>query len=172
MVPEQFDILDHSGNQTGITQNKGEPLNSGQYYLGVHVYLFNSSGEFLIQQRALDKKFLPGGWDIVAEHTMAGETSVESAIRGVQEELGISIPSADMLFVGRIFRHEMHHITDVYFAQISTAINELVLQPTEVIVAKFISKEEMATLVEQMHYRPEDYKKLVLQHIWDGVALQ
>ena len=128
---EQFDILDGQGNPTGYAANKGADLDAGQYYLGVHVYVrIATTGEFLVQQRALDKKFLPGGWDIVAEHTMAGETSLESAVRGVHEELGISIPCANMKLVGRIFRHEMNHITDIYFTQAEFELNDLIIQPT------------------------------------------
>jgi len=163
---EQFDILDAQGNPTGLMANKGAPLGNGQYYLGVHVYVQNAtSGEFLLQRRALDKKFLPGGWDIVCEHTIAGETSLESAVRGVHEELGLSISNTDFRLAGRLFWHEDNHIVDIYFVQTEFELSELTLQPTEVIAAKFITKSEMAALVNEMHYRPAKYRELVLQHL-------
>ena len=74
---EQFDILDRNGNPKGLTACKGSALSYGEYYLGTHAYIFDSSPEFLIQQRSYDKAFLPGGWDVHLEHAIAGETSTE-----------------------------------------------------------------------------------------------
>ena len=59
---EQFDIIDRNGIPIGLLANKGTLLQRGQYYLGVHAYIFNSSKEFLVQQRSFTKEFLPGGW--------------------------------------------------------------------------------------------------------------
>ena len=162
---EQFDILDINGNPTGILADKGTALNSGQYYLCTHVYVFNSAMDFLIQQRSFDKKFLPGGWDICLEHTIAGETSLECAVRGLEEELGISAPKNGVCFVKRFIWEEDNHIVDVYFLQMEFDISKLILPPNEVIGAKAISKSEMLTLIENMYYRPEKYKQFLIREI-------
>jgi len=162
---EQFDILDKNGIFMGRTANKGTPLPPGQYYLGTHVYLFNSKNEFLLQQRALDKKFLPGGWDIHCEHTMAGETSIECAIRGLQEELGLTVVEANFRFMKRFTWEEDHHFVDIYFLQTEFDITKLTLPPNEVIGAKAISLAEMIVLIENMHYRPSEYREFILSEI-------
>jgi len=162
---EQFDILDRNGNPTGILADKGSALKPGQYYLGTHVYVFNSAMEFLIQQRSYDKKFLPGGWDICLEHTIAGETSLDCAVRGLQEEIGLTVPATCLRFVQRFIWEEDNHIVDVYFLQAAFDISKLILPPSEVIGAKAISKAEMLALVENMYYRPEEYKR----EIWNEI---
>jgi len=162
---EQFDILDKNGNVTGLVAEKGSQLNKGQYYLGTHVYVFNSSLEFLLQQRAYDKKFLPGGWDVHLEHAIAGETSIECAIRGLEEEIGLVASKDGIRFLNRLVWDAYNHIIDVYFLQTDFDISKLSIQESEVIGLKAISKAEMLKLVEKMDYRPEEYRQLMLDGI-------
>ncbi|MEN6314443.1 MAG: NUDIX domain-containing protein [Clostridiaceae bacterium] len=162
---EQFDILNKNGEPTGITANKGTKLKDRQYYLGVHAYIYNSSNEFLLQQRAFSKAFLPGSWDIHMGHVVAGETSREGIIREIQEEIGLSFPQNDVHFVGRVFWESYHHIIDIYFLKIDFNISELSLQSEEVIGTKVISITDMLTLVSNMHYRPNEYREIVMNEI-------
>jgi len=61
---EQFDILDKTGCKTGLVANKGAQLAQWQYYLGVHVYVYNHAKEFLVQQRAYDRRNKPRGFRV------------------------------------------------------------------------------------------------------------
>jgi len=160
-MAEQFDILDINGAPTGITADKGTQLKDGQFYLGVHVYIYSSAGEFLLQQRSYNKNFLPGGWDVILEHVMAGESSMDGAIRGVKEEVGLSISESDIRFAGRLIWNAYHHIIDVYFAKADFDVNELSLQNEEVIGAKMVSKNDMLELVSKMDYRPVEYRQFI-----------
>jgi len=162
---EQFDILDVTGKPTGITADKGTKLQDGQYYLGIHVYVYNSCGKFLLQQRSYNKKFLPGGWDILCEHVIAGETSREGALRGLREEIGLHVPEADLHFVERMRWEADHHIVDIYFAKADFTPDELTLQSSEVISAKMVSLEEMLALISQMDYRPTEYRQFMKEFL-------
>ena len=147
---EQFDILDKNGCPIGATADKGMPLDNGQYYLGTHAYIFNSKNEFLLQQRALDKDFLPGGWDIHMGRVTAGETSKEGIIREIKEEIGLTFPAHKIRFVGRVIREIYHHIIDLYFLQIDFELDKLNLQKKEVIGVKSVCAGEMLALVSSM----------------------
>lgn len=162
---EKFDILDENGKVTGEIADKGTVLHDGQYYLGVHAYIYNSSNEFLLQQRAFDKDFLPGEWDIHLGHVIAGETSKDGMIREIEEELGLVFPNNKMRFIKRVFWGIYNHIIDIYFLNIDFNIDELSLQPNEVIGVKKVSKEYMLSLVSDMYYRPEEYREIVLNEI-------
>lgn len=162
---EQFDILNKKGEPTGLTAVKGANLKDGQYYLGVHAYIYNSSNEFLLQQRAFNKVFLPGGWDIHMGHVIAGETSKEGIIREIQEEIGLSPLQDDVHFVERVFWEIYHHIIDIYFLKIDFNISQLSLQREEVIGVKAISMDDMVNLVSNMHYRPNQYRGIVKNEI-------
>ena len=67
-------------------------MQSGDYHLVIHVCIFNSKNELLIQRRHPDKIGWPGIWDIsAAGSALQDEDSRMAAIREVKEELGIEI---------------------------------------------------------------------------------
>ncbi|MCL2372623.1 MAG: NUDIX domain-containing protein [Defluviitaleaceae bacterium] len=160
---EQFDILNRDGSHTGRTANKGTKLQNCQYYLGTHAYVYNSKIEFLLQKRAYSKSFQPGTWDICAEHTVAGETSVDCVRRGLQEELGLAV--AEVGVPTRQMWDEHNHTVDVYFIKHDFKLDKLTLQAEEVAEAKTATRTEMLALIEQMHFRPAEYRDAMREKI-------
>lgn len=56
----------------------------------IHVVVFNSKGEFLLQKRSLEKEQFPGLWTSSASgHIAKGQTPKEAAIRELEEEVGL-----------------------------------------------------------------------------------
>ena len=54
------------------------------------VFVFNSKGELLLQQRAFSKYHSPGLWtNTCCSHPRAGETTLEAASRRLMEEMGM-----------------------------------------------------------------------------------
>ena len=51
----------------------------------------NEKGELLLQKRAANKKQNPNKWGVCAGHIDAGETVEVSAIRELEEELGLKV---------------------------------------------------------------------------------
>ncbi|MCL2771786.1 MAG: NUDIX domain-containing protein [Oscillospiraceae bacterium] len=163
---ELFDFLDINGNPTGIVLEKGATLKDGQYYLGIHAYIFNSGFEFLIQRRSYNKSFAPGIWDIHLGHMIAGESSVECMIREVKEEIGLNINCNDICAVKRFFWDEKdRHIVDIYFIRKEYDLDKIILQKDEVIAVKKIAGKEMTDMIRNMDYRPCEYRNIVLEEI-------
>jgi len=50
-----------------------------------------NTGKYLVSQRCADKDIDPLKWETVAGHAIAGETSLDAAIREVYEEVGITL---------------------------------------------------------------------------------
>ena len=89
---EYWDIYDENRNKTGRIHRRGDEMQSGDYHLVIHVCIFNSKNELLIQRRHPDKIGWPGIWDIsAAGSALQDEDSRMAAIREVKEELGIEI---------------------------------------------------------------------------------
>jgi|SRR5579859_51432 len=158
---EVFDILDRDGHPTGSVAPKGSALQDGQFYLGVHVYLCNARGEYLLQKRVNTKAFLPGGWEVHMGHAMAGETPVMALKREISEEIGIQVEDHEIESIMRLTWDEYHHIVDVFWICKDVALDEVKLQESEVEAIKYVSKTEMLELVKRMTYRPEAYRKTV-----------
>ncbi|WP_346936586.1 NUDIX domain-containing protein [Clostridium sp.] len=160
---EYFDILNRDGSKSGKIAPKDEELLEGQYDLGVHAYIHNSKGEFLIQKRAKTKQFLPGGGDIHMGHVMAGETSKEAIIREVDEELGIKIDN--IAFIKRVLWEKYNHFIDIFVLCKDINISDLTIQKSELDDVKFISAEEMINLIKSMDYKPEEYRTFMNDYI-------
>ena len=63
----------------------------GLLHRAVAVFLLNSSGEILLQQRSLSDDWLPGRWTIsTTGHVRAGENPSDASVRELKEELGIA----------------------------------------------------------------------------------
>ena len=90
MSIEIWDVLDENGALTGKTALRGKGvLKSGEYHLVVHIWIVSSTGMFLIQRRADDKKLMPGEWAATGGAAISGEDSFAAAKRELFEELGI-----------------------------------------------------------------------------------
>ena len=82
--------------------SRGDEFAKDAHTCVVHVCVFNTKGEMLIQQRQPFKTTWPGLWDLsIGGHIEAGETSEDSAERELFEELGIK----------RDFSNERPHFT-------------------------------------------------------------
>lgn len=62
----------------------------GLQHRGVHVFLFTRDRKMLVQKRSVDRAASPSALDCsVSEHVKAGESYLNAAIRGIQEEMGL-----------------------------------------------------------------------------------
>ncbi|MBI4149223.1 NUDIX domain-containing protein, partial [Candidatus Woesearchaeota archaeon] len=78
---------------------RGKSWNHRLIHRGVAVLITNSNGKILVHKRSKNKKIYPGYYDIFfGGWTSYGETYKESAVREVQEELGIKEIKLHFLF--------------------------------------------------------------------------
>ncbi len=166
---ERFDLYTADGRRTGRTAAKGAACGEDEYDLGVHLYLYDSKGRFLLQKRSLDKSFLPGQWEIHMGHAMAGETGQGAVLREAGEELGIKLSPESLVHVARCVWKGDHHLVDVFFCHADLELTDLQLQKEEVLDAKWITKEEMAQFVQAMEYRPMEYRETVLGYLSQAI---
>jgi len=93
-MKELWDIVDEHGRRTGRTICAGEKMNAGDYHPAVSVWVRNSQGEYLISQRAPDMGSAAGMWDTTSGSVVAGEESLQAAVRETKEELGVDLDPA------------------------------------------------------------------------------
>jgi len=61
---EKWDLYDKHRNKIAKQITRGDEMASDEFHLVVHVCIFNSKGEMLIQQRQPFKKGWSNLWDI------------------------------------------------------------------------------------------------------------
>lgn len=101
-MKEYFDIRDSAGNPTGEVKARSLVHRDGDIHGTSHVWLVRknkkSGYDVLLQKRSDDKDSFPGCYDISsAGHLPAGADYRESAVRELEEELGIAVSPEDLL---------------------------------------------------------------------------
>ena len=164
---ELIDVLDTAGAPAGQRKPKSDVHRDGDWHRAVHVWIIRSDGRLLLQRRSVRKENNPGLWDVsAAGHISAGESAVESAIREVEEELGLRLEPAELRHVatltessvlnaGTYIDNEFHEIFVVYR---DVDLRDLTLQESEVDEVKWVTVEEMKSFALVPH--PEEYELL------------
>lgn len=87
---ELFDIVNEHDEVIGRATRRECHTNKSLIHRSIHIGIFNSNGQILLQQRSLTKDTDPGLWCLSASgHVLSGHTYVDTAVRELQEELGI-----------------------------------------------------------------------------------
>ena len=142
---ELWDLYDRERNPLGRTHVRGEAFAEGEYYVCVEVWIRNSKGEFLIQKRHPNKK-AGNQWEFAGGGTLAGETTLQSAVREIGEEAGISAKAHEFTFFATYQRK--NYFLDLYLLRRDVDIKELVLQPEEVVDARWATEEDILKMIE------------------------
>ncbi|KAK4338159.1 hypothetical protein RND71_042646 [Anisodus tanguticus] len=151
---EYLDVLTKTGDKTGISKPRGDVHRDGDYHRAVHVWIFSESTEELLLQLRVDCCL----WDISsAGHVSAGESSLISAMRELQEELGITLPkdAFELIYVSiqnRTYKGTFNNeYDDVYLVTIIDPIplEAFTLQESTVSAVKYMSFEEYRRVLAQ-----------------------
>lgn len=150
---ESWDVYDIDRIKTGEKVLRGDKMHAGQYHIVVHVCIFNSKGEMLIQRRRETKENWPGMWDVsVGGSALEGENTREAAQRETFEELGLEIdlegrrPNLTVNF--------FPGFDDIYLLSADIALSALTLQEEEVSDVKYASKEDILRMIDSGEFIP------------------
>jgi isopentenyldiphosphate isomerase len=126
-MTEIWDIYDASGEKTGTTAERDNGLlPDRQYHIVVHIWLYNTDGELLIQKRADHVYWMPGKWAATGGSVISGEDSLTGAIRETQEELGLALSKDKFQLITRVLRRDS--LLDIWVAETSMGIDGYTLE--------------------------------------------
>ncbi len=114
---EQVILVNEKDEQTGVME-KMEAHRQALLHRAFSVFVFNSKGEMLLQQRAAGKYHSPGLWtNACCSHPRPGENTLAGAERRLQEELGFHIALHKIVdfiykagFDNGLTEHEFDHV--------------------------------------------------------------
>lgn len=148
-------LVDAQDNEIG-TMEKMEAHEKGALHRAFSLFIVNSKGEMLLQQRAQSKYHSPGLWtNACCSHPRQGEDLNQAVRRRTQEELGIQV-SPDYLFnftykatfSNGLVEHEFDHVFMARFSQ------DLEFNPDEVMAYKYV---DINDLLRDVEHSPELY---------------
>ena len=164
-MAEIIDLYNVDRELTGKTTIRGVHLEDGAYRMVIHVCIFNSKGEMLIQKRADDIVRWPSYWDVsVGGGARAGDTSRVAAERETAEEIGLYIDFSDRRPV--ITVNFADGFDDFYTVEKDVSLDELHLQAEEVADAKWASREEIEAMIDDGSFIP--YQKDLLGYLFSA----
>ena len=138
---EYWDLYNKERKKIDRIHTRGEPLEQGTYHIVVNVWIVNSKNEVLITQRHPQKKLWGGLWECSASGAViAGEDSLQGALRETKEEIGIDLFPSEAILIETIFRKD--DIRDTFLFKKDIRLDDLIFHPDEVINAKWVSKVE------------------------------
>lgn len=105
-----------------------------------------------MQQRMASAKKFPNLWGQTGGDVQSGESSWNCCVRESIEELGISPDINKSIWIGTFKRH--FDFVDVWLVYDDTLLSGLVLQPTEVQSAKWVSLDEISAMQKDGTFIP------------------
>lgn len=166
MIENEVILVDENDCAIG-TMEKMEAHEKAVLHRAISVFIVNSTGEWLLQQRTLDKYHSKGLWtNTSCSHPYPGETSIDAAHRRLMEEMGLKAELKEIFSF--TYKQELeNNLTEHEFDHVFLGItNELPkINPNEVMDYEYISFDKLEKDIES---HPENYTawfKLIFERV-------
>lgn len=121
-MEEQVILVDEQDNPVGLMP-KLEAHQKAVLHRAFSVFILNSKGELMLQQRAKHKYHSPGLWtNTCCSHQRQGETNIQAGMRRLQEEMGFTTDLKEIIsfiykapFDNGLTEHEFDHVLIGYY---------------------------------------------------------
>jgi isopentenyldiphosphate isomerase len=155
-----LEYVDENDNVLGVL-TRAEIHQFGYLHRAAHIFVFNTSGEIYIQLRSKNKDRHPLKLDSsAAGHVDPGETYEQTAKRELYEELGLTDPVRNVLFVKSSAMTDNEHVA-LFVAMTQSSIKP---NPLEISWGDFLSPNE---LTAKMSFQPEDFVPAFI-YLWNA----
>ncbi len=161
---EKFDILNYKYEKTGKIGNRSDKLKEGEYRVIVHLCIFNSNGEMLIQKRNRNKSTWPGRWDVTCGGAaITGESASDAIARELYEELGLTHDFSKERPCISI--HYYEGVDENYLIIKDIDLKDVLFKDNEVEEVKYVTKEELLKIYDNDQF--VFYKRSFLEMFFD-----
>lgn len=146
---EDIGIVDENDHVISkSTRKKVHASGQGRHRVAC-VLVFNANGELLLQKRSATVNMYPNCWTVSsAGHVGYGDTYIATAVRELNEEVGIEVTQGDLKLIGKLNiplpgDDEMWQVYKYVTDQETFSV-----QRDEVSATKFVSLETLKRMVE------------------------
>jgi isopentenyldiphosphate isomerase len=158
---EYIDLYDEKMNPLNKTIPRNKMRNQKDFFFIVHIWIQNAKGEYLIQKRNKKTDNTPFMWATTMGVVESKKTSLEAAIQEVREELGLHYQKKDFTHIARYKTSSSYanHFTDVFVIHDEINIEDVIVQESELIEVKFVSKKTLNDMINTGTFW--NYKKML-----------
>ena len=153
---EKVILVDHSNRELGTMEKMEAHRNGGTLHRAFSIFIFNSTGDMLLQRRALSK-YHSGGLltNTCCSHPRPGEDIYQAGSRRLKEEMGMQC-AVQEIFCFEYKAHLDGDITEWEYDHVLVGKSDSVpkINPTEVADFQYVAVEE---LLLDLQSHPEKY---------------
>lgn len=155
MTEELVVLVDEKDQQTGLKE-KMEAHQKALLHRAFSIFLFNSKGQMMLQQRAWNKYHSPGLWtNTCCSHPRHNETLEQATQRRLNEEMGLQCAMSkafDFIYRADVGQGLTEHEFDHVFIGTTDLLPHI--NPDEVASWKYMDIDELESHMQQ---NPEQY---------------
>jgi isopentenyl-diphosphate delta-isomerase len=138
---ELLEVVDGKNKSLAVCPKK-QILNQALPHKIVLVLVYDQLKSLYIQQRSFKQELYPGYWDVsAAGHVRAGESKEDSALRELNEELGITGVKLHLLYEIQASQKTDNTYISIFFCKLKNLV--LLPNPKELEQGVFMEKHEL-----------------------------
>ena len=146
---ELLDIADEFGNLTGEVMEREKAHDLNLLHWEISVYIINNKKQVLLQKRAATKRYNPNKWGSCAGHVLSGETLEDTALREIEEEIGLKFTKEDLKILDKMQvrkRDNNSHIARSFYVVCNKDIFNI--QKEELSEVKWFNIEDVINMIK------------------------
>lgn len=166
---EYFDLYDYKGIKINKKMTRGSQMKKGEYHKVVHIWIRNSLGEYLVQQRNKASDINPYQWAPTAGAVSSGEEPLLAAMRETEEEIGLKLTTDELNHLDTFFVENdySNYIVEIYLVNKDVVIEDLILDNVEVKAISYKTKAQIFKMIDANTFW--DFLKYLPEYDYFGV---
>jgi isopentenyl-diphosphate delta-isomerase len=169
-MADELILVDRNDNELG-SEDKMEAHEKGKLHRAFSIFVFNSKGEMLLQQRAMTKYHCGGLWtNACCSHPNPGEKTINAAHRRLKEEMGFDCELKEVFsFIYKaVLDHGLtEHEYDHFF--IGFCDKKITPNKTEACGYKFVKTDELLKAIKKNPEKYTPWFKIALPKVIDYI---
>lgn len=142
---EYFDVFDKNRVFLNYSKIRGDILKHNEYNQGAEIWIINNK-KILLTKRSINKSH-PGMWEVPGGCCKKGETTLNTIVREIKEEIGLAISKEDIIYLNtKLYKKQF---VDIFKTNFNIDTKNIKLQLDEVEDARFVSKIELYKMMEK-----------------------
>lgn len=166
MTETEVILVDINDVQTGVME-KMEAHEKAVLHRAISVFIFNDRGDWLMQQRTMDKYHSKGLWtNTCCSHPYPDEDTMEAAKRRLMEEMGLRTELTEIFSF--VYQQELENgLTEHEFDHVFIGVCNETPQPhpEEVMNFKYIPYRQLKKDIEQNPDKYTAWFKLIYERV-------
>lgn len=139
---EYYDVFDKNRNSLNYKKLRGSIMQDHEYNQGVEILIFNNN-RLLITKRSLNKSH-PLMWEVPGGCSQTCESSRDTLIREIKEEIGVDLNNRFRLLDTQIYKKQF---VDIYISDILIELDKVKLEKDEVCDIMLVTKNEFLEMI-------------------------